>query len=104
MTRRKTEAWLVEWADDGQFFGLFRDKATALISVDQSGSHQSLRITPLVRRDPKAEAVVRAAEKLVRWWEEMGTACNPHSANADPADRVMSAVDALLASRKRAKR
>ncbi len=55
-------------------------------------------------RDPKAEAVVRAAEKLVRWWEEMGTACNPHSANADPADRVMSAVDALLASRKRAKR
>lgn len=98
--RRKTEAWLVELPTGAKEVRLSKASAESSFRNSTYGT----RLTPLVRRDARAEAVVRAAEKLVRWWEEMGTACNPGSLNADPADRMMGAVHALLASRKRVKR
>lgn len=96
--KRKTEAWLIQLEDQRRFAVLLPFKPG-----EPYGATFVKHVTPLVRRDPKAEAVVRAAEQLVRWWEEMGTACNPGSLNADPADRMMGAVHALLASRKRKK-
>ena len=103
MTRRKTEAWLVVDESGNEFLYPYKqDSDDKIHDLDADG--ETGLVIPLVRRDPKAEAVVRAAEKLVRWWEEMGTACNPGSLNADPADRMMGAVHALLASRKRAKK
>lgn len=99
MSRRKTEAWLVELQRGRRIVAFTKQDA-----VFEGNRSDAVVVTPLVRRDPKAEAVVRAAEKLVRWWEEMGTACNPGSLNADPADRMMGAVDALWVSRKKAKK
>lgn len=56
------------------------------------------KVTPLVRRDPKAEAVVKAAVQVKAAWDL------PTAKWSRAVDVLGEAVDALLAARKKAKR
>lgn len=105
MSRRKTEAWLVE-NEDGEVVGVWylendaRDQALELRdrAAERTGQELSFTVTPLVRRDPKAEAVVKAAVQVKAAW-------NSSTAKWSRAVDVLGeAVDALLAARKKAKR
>lgn len=84
MSQRKTEAWL--YVDKKGRSLLFRNKEAADFQMAEHGG----RLVPISRRDPKAEAVVRAAIEFAQY-----------PGSLVPLHR---AVDALLASRKKAKK
>ena len=112
MSRRKTEAWLVE-NEDGEVVGVWylendaRDQALELRdrAAERTGQELSFTVTPLMRRDPKAEAVVRAA---VKWHQTRHEAGAHGGFNAELSELVTRdlkiAVHALQASQKKAKR
>jgi len=84
--RRKTEAWLVE-LPKANLRAVMCSRASA---VNAKKNAPGTVITPLVRRDAKAEAVVRAA---VRWYH-----------NGRLLRALEKAVIRYEKSRKRAKR
>lgn len=81
---RKTEAWLVELQRGRRIVAFTKQDA-----VFEGNRSDAVVVTPLVRRDPKAEAVVRAA---LKWHEEYD--------NFDNDEPLREAIDALQASRK----
>lgn len=93
MKRQKTEAWLVEANGERRLTFLSKLKVGEMFA-----GTQVKRITPLVRRDPKAEAVLRAA---VKWRTGLvGVVGLPRETTINDA-RMALAVDQLLAAKKR---
>lgn len=94
MSRRKTEAFIVHF---GGWYHLCktRDEVDDVIeSMRRAGKKKRGRIIQLVERDPKAEAVVRAAVQVKAAW-------NSSTAEWSRAVDVLGeAIDALRASRK----
>lgn len=97
MSRRKTEAWFLVDLNDRVQVTIY-DKRMAK-------RYDGLRCVPLMRRDPKAEAVVRAA---VKWHQTRHEAGAHGGFNAELSELVTRdlkiAVHALQASQKKAKR
>jgi hypothetical protein len=91
--KRKTEAWLVDTIDD-------RSLHYTRADAEHEQSLYGGTITPLVRRDPKEEAVVRSAlklEKYVHYFLEF-----PEGFHSDALDVAKAAAE-YRASRKKAK-